>query len=61
MRRRPDLVKQNAPQTRSIKPNALQARIFDAVLMVLCLIHIVCNLFFTNHSSKYSSFNELMN
>jgi len=52
-------MKQNAPQARFINQNALQARIFDEILIgTLCYaMYIVCNLFFRNHSSKSSSFN----
>ena len=49
------LMKQNAPQAKFIKQNAPQARILDELLMGP--IDIVCNLFFTNHSSDSSSFN----
>ena len=57
-------LKQNAPQAKLITQNAPQARFFDQVLMGTLLmmpIDITCNLFFTNHSSEYSSFNWLIN
>ena len=51
-------MEQNAPQARLIKQDAPHATFFDQVLMgTLSYFDIVCNLFFSNHSSKSFSFN----
>jgi len=52
MRRRPDFYETKCAAGKTYQKKAAQADFFDQVLMVLCPVNAVCNLFSTNHSSE---------
>jgi len=61
MRHKPDFLR-NKMRRRQDLSNKMRRRpdSLTKSQWVLCPIDIVCNLYFTNHSSESSSFNELM-